>query len=239
MTEVKNSVTNLKYQTRTWHAYNDVLQLISSGELAPGSRLDEQRIAENLGISRTPLREAITQLVSDGVIENRPYRGNFVRSFTAKQVYDLYEVRKVLEVTAVRLAIPHLSQPAVAKLRAILAEVNQALDSGDLELYGLADREFHEAIAELTGNETLIATLNRLAGQIQLVRTMANRNATVVELAAAERPEILDAMERHDVDEAARLMEDHIDMVQQYIVRLIDSSTEQQRAELELADADQ
>jgi DNA-binding GntR family transcriptional regulator len=203
--------------------YNDLLQLISSGALRPGERLDEQQIAEQLGVSRTPLREAITRLVRDGIIDNQPYRGNFVRSFTAKQASDLYEVRKVLESTAVRLAILNLNSAAVSRLRSILNEISQALGTGDLEAYGLADREFHDTIAQLTQNETLIATLDRLGGQIQLIRSMANRNHTVVELAAAERPEIVDAMQAGNADEAAALMEEHIEMVQRYIVNIIES----------------
>lgn len=223
MLEVIVHMTTAKYQTRTWHVYNDLLQLISCGALRPSERLDEQRIAERLGVSRTPLREAITRLVRDGIIENQPYRGNFVRSFTAKQVFDLYEVRKVLESTAVRLAIPNLDAEAIARFRSILNDTSDALDTGDLEAYGLSDREFHDTIVRLTGNDTLISTLDRLSGQIQLIRSMANRNHTVVQLAASERHEILDAMEERDADRAAALMEEHIEMVQRSIVSIIES----------------
>lgn len=216
-------MASTKYQTRTWHVYNDLLQLISSGMIRPGDRLDEQRIAEQLGVSRTPLREAVTRLVRDGIIENQPYRGNFVRSFTAKQVLDLYEVRKVLESTAVRLAIPNLDEDGIARLRSILSDISRALEAGDLEAYGLADQEFHDTIARLTRNETLIATLNRLGGQIQLVRSMANRSHSVVELAAAERPGIVDAMMEKDVNRAAALMDEHIEMVQRNVVSIMES----------------
>lgn len=217
-------MSSAKYQTRTWHVYNDLLRLISSGEFRAGSRLDEQRIARDLGVSRTPLREAITQLVRDGIVENRPYRGNFVRRFTAKQVFDLYEVRKALESTAVRLAIPKLTDASTAMLRDILDQVERSLEAGDLEAYGFADQQFHETIAQLSGNETLITILSRLGGQIQLVRTMANRSPNVVEVTASERPEIVDAMVSGNVDLAASLMEEHIDLVQRSIIRFIESN---------------
>lgn len=210
-----------KYQTRTWHVYNDLLRLISSGEFESGARLDEQQIAEELGVSRTPVREAVTQLVRDGIVENRPYRGNYVRSFSAKQVFDLYEVRKALESTAVRLAIPKLTDSSKTKLRSILAEVERALQAEDIEAYSRADQDFHETIVRITENETLMTTLRRLAGQVQLARIMANRSPDVVELAALERPGIVDAMEQGDIALATSLMEEHIEMVQHNIMMLM------------------
>ncbi len=211
-----------RHQTLTWRVYHDIVRLISSGRLVAGSRLDEQQIADELGVSRTPLREAITRLVQDGLIENRPYRGNFVRKFTAQEVSDLYEVRKAMESLAVRLAIPQLTEDAIAELRAILAEVTTALQAADLEAYGLADQQFHATIARLSGNDTLIAMLDQLRGQIQLIRTMANQNPDVVEMTAAERPEILDAMALGDTDRAAHLMEEHIELVRRYITSRFD-----------------
>lgn len=214
-----------KHQTLTWRVYQDIVRLISSGRLAAGSRLDEQQLADELGVSRTPLREAITRLVQDGLIENRPYRGNFVRKFTAKEVFDLYEVRKELESMAVRLAIPHLTEEAVAQLRTVLAEIESALEVGDLEAYGLADQQFHDAVAQLSGNRTLISMLNQLRGQIQLIRSMANQNPDVVEITAIERPEIVDAMALGDADRAAQLMAEHIELVRRYTTSRFDPTT--------------
>jgi len=209
-------MSSVRYQTRTWHVYNDLLRLISSGAFDAGSRLDEQRIADELGVSRTPLREAITQLVRDGIVENRPYRGNFVRVFTAKEVFDLYEVRKGLESMAVRVAMPHLTEHSIAHLREILKEIDVALRANDLEAYGLADQQFHDAIAQLSDNRTLVTMLNELRGQVQLIRTMANQNPDVVEITAMERPEIVDAMADGDVERATQLMEEHIELVLRY-----------------------
>lgn len=211
-----------KYQTRTWHVYHDIVRSISNGELPAGTRLDEQFIADQLGVSRTPLREAITRLVQDGLVENRPYRGNFVRSFTAKEVFDLYEVRKGLESMAVRIAMPNVTEDAIAHLRTVLREIDTALQASDLDTYGLADQQFHDAIAQLSGNSTLITMLNQLSGQIQLIRTMANQDPDVVEITAMERPEIVDAMEEGGVDRATQLMEEHIELVQRFTTSRFD-----------------
>lgn len=212
-----------KHQPLNWHVYNDVVRLISSGRYPAGSRLDEQQIAEELGVSRTPLREAISKLVKDGLVEHRPYRGNFVRLFSAKEVFDLYEVRKGLESLAVRLAIPNLTERFVRELQEILGEINDALEAHDLDAYGLADQRFHAAIARLSGNATLINTLMQLSGQVQLIRTMANQDPTIVEITAMERPEIVDAMVDGDVAEAVRLMEEHIELVQRNTIARLEN----------------
>lgn len=205
-----------QHRTLTWRVYQDIVQMVSSGRLPAGSRIDEQLIAEELGVSRTPVREAIARLTKDGLVENRPYRGNFVRTFTAKEVHDLYEVRKCLESLAVQLAIPNLSEDSIGELRGILHQIDTVLAAGDLEGYGLADQQFHAVIAQLSGNETLISVLQQLSGQIQLIRAMANRDPDVVEITAMERPEIVDAMAARDADRAAKLMEEHIELVQRY-----------------------
>jgi len=212
-----------KHQTLNWHVYSDIVRLISTGHYPPGTRLDEQQIAEELGVSRTPLREAISKLVKDGLVEHRPYKGNFVRQFTAREVFDLYEVRKGLESMAVRLAIPHLTDESISELRTILGEIETALIASDLEAYGFADKRFHEAIAQLSGNQTLIDLLAHLSGQVQLIRTMANQDPSVVEITAMERPEIVDAMAAGDVARAMALMEEHIELVQENTTRRIES----------------
>lgn len=210
-------MASAKHQTLHWHVYNDIVDIILSGKYEPGTRLDEISISEDLGVSRTPLREAIAKLVKDGLVEHRPYRGNFVRSFTAKQAFDLYEVRKGLEVLAVRLATPRLTTVDIATLRETLADINAALEGKDLVAYGLADQRFHDTIAHLSDNGTLIAMLQQVRGQVQLIRTIANRDPSIVELTSMERPEIVDAMETGDVDRAVALMDEHISLVQQSI----------------------
>jgi len=219
-----------QHQTLNWHVYNNIVRLISSGHYPPGTRLDEQQIAEELGVSRTPLREAISKLVKDGLVEHRPYKGNFVRRFTSKEVFDLYEVRKGLESMAVRLAMPNLTSDSISELRTILREIGTALEASDLEAYGFADKRFHDAIAQISGNKTLISLLAHLSGQVQLIRTMANQDPSIVEITAMERPGIVDAMAAGDVDAATHLMEEHIELVQEGTASRIGSDRDQAEA---------
>jgi DNA-binding GntR family transcriptional regulator len=211
-------MARLEHHPLNQRVYQRLQDMLLRGDIPPGAQLDERELAEQLGVSRTPLREAIVHLVREGMVEHRPYRGNFVRTFTAKQVNDLYQVRMALESLAVRLAVPKLSDEDIDYIGAILDEVQQALAQGNMNAYSNADRRFHEFIARCTGNEFLIDSLNRLGAQIQMVRAFANRDPQVTTRTAKERPLILSALKRRDADAAARLMEEHIDGVRRAVI---------------------
>lgn len=211
-------MTDTAYQPLNQQVYSRLQEMILTGALRLGEQLDERAIAAELNVSRTPIREAIGQLVSEGIVEYRPYRGNYVRTFTVKQVNDLFQVRSALEALAIRLAMPKISQEVAHQIHCILDRVEAALDAGDLAAYSAADRDFHNTILHLTGNETLIDALDRLAFQIQMIRTIANQDPHVVERTHRERPRILAALEARDADLAAKLMEEHIDGVRLAVV---------------------
>ncbi len=216
----------LEHRTLNQSVHHRLRSMIESGALEPGSRLDEKALSESLGVSRTPLREAIGKLAQEGLVEHRPYRGNFVRSFTPKQVGDLYEVRKALEGLAVRLAVANMSCEDVNALRGILDAVQEALDRGDMDGYASADQRFHATLARLSGNEVLVEALERLRHRIQMVRAFANRDPDVVQRTAHERPRIVAALEARDGELASRLMEEHIEGVRRSVVAQLEDPTD-------------
>jgi len=221
----------LNHHTLNQRIYDRMRELVESGAISPGARLDERALADDLGVSRTPLREAIGKLVEDGLVEHRAYCGNFVRTLTVKQVNDLYVVREALEGLAVRLAVPKLSENHVLTIRRILDDTFDALERGDMAGYSIADQSFHDTLARLSENEPLIEALGRLRRQIQLVRALANRDPDVVKRTAFERPQILAALELRDAERAARLMEEHIDGVRRAVVtHLVDAREAQDGA---------
>ncbi len=209
--------------TLNQHTYSRLRNLILSGRISLGSQLDEKTLSAELDVSRTPLREAIAQLVKEGLVEHRPYRGNFVRTITAKQADDLYQVRKVLEGLAVRLATPKLSQEHLKNIRSILEDVGEANERGDMAAFTEADMRFHSIFPRLTANETLIETLNRLVAHIQLIRIKANQDPEVVRRTVEERPRILAALEARDGDLAAHLMEEHMEGVRRSVVATLEA----------------
>lgn len=220
-----NLTDKLEHYTLNQRIYYKVRELIESGAIPAGAQLDERTLAQDLAVSRTPLREAIATLVEEGLVERRPYRGNFVRTFTARQVNDLYQVRQALEGLAIRLAVPRITAADLEQIHAILISCQDALECDDMAAYSAADQQFHDVITRLSDNEILIESLARLKRQIQLVRLSANRDPQVVRRTALERPHILAALEARNAELATRLLEEHIDGVRHSVVALIEDAS--------------
>jgi DNA-binding GntR family transcriptional regulator len=217
-TSIAKSAAVIVHRTMNERVLHRIRELIVRGELPAGTQLDEQALANAMQISRTPIREAISKLNKEGLVEYRPYKGHFVRSFTAKEVSDLFEVRKALEGLAIRLAVAKLTDDDLTLLRRILGNIDTALAEGDLVAYSTADREFHTVVAQMSENASLIELLDRLGMQIQIMRTIANRDPHVVARTAHERPLILAALEQRDGALAMQLMEQHIEGVREALV---------------------
>lgn len=210
--------------TLNQQVYEHLLHAVINGELPGGTQLDERTLSKEIGVSRTPLRGAISQLVREGLVEYYPYRGNFVKAWTKKEIEDLFEVRMALEALAVRLAIPKLSNEDIEHLRQILTDVEVALRDEDLEEFGEADARFHRFISQKTTNDALISMLDRMSLQLKMIRALANQDPNVVERTLHERPRILAALETRDADAAARLMREHIDGVRQAVIDQLDEA---------------
>src|SRR5258708_34957094 len=126
--------------------YEEVLRLIVSGELPSGGWVDEKQVIARLRVSRTPFREAIGTLAKGGLVEIKPYRGFYVRSFSRNETADLYELFKRLECFAVELAVPKLSDAGIQRFENTLIEAVIALQRGDMKTYVSRNRELSEAI---------------------------------------------------------------------------------------------
>src|SRR5437899_4798073 len=155
-------------QTLRERIYEEVVRQIVSGELPSGGWVDEKQVINSLRVSRTPFREALGTLAKGGLVEIKPYRGFYVRSFSRDETADLYELYKRLECFAVELAVPQMSDRDIRRFENILIEAVVALQRGDMKTYAMRDREFYENIAEQSGNSA--ACLSRARPHRQFAR---------------------------------------------------------------------
>jgi DNA-binding GntR family transcriptional regulator len=211
-------VTQIERKTLHQRAYEALLHLIATGGLPPGAQLDEQTLASRLGISRTPVRAAIARLTQEGLVVNLPYRGAFVRKFSVGEIDGLFQVRATIEALAARTAASRLTDDQLEEIRALLDECEAALDAGDLAAFGQADARFHRALADASGNVTLVEVLDSLRLRVQVLRDLANNEPGLRERTAKERVQILDALERRDGETAARLLQEHINSVRETVI---------------------
>ncbi|MBC3901346.1 MAG: GntR family transcriptional regulator [Acetobacterium woodii] len=138
-----------------------IKQAIISEELKPGERVVETRWAKKLGVSQSPVREAIRDLEMMGFIENRPYQGAFVRKMDKKDVIDAYYVREALEMAAMRYAVEVITDDQLEDILNVMEEMKQAVKDGNFELFVEKDSLFHEKIMQVSNNELLIKLWNQ------------------------------------------------------------------------------
>lgn len=189
-------------------AYRRVLEDIRSGLLSPGARLRETELAERLGISRTPVREAIRQLEADGLVIHLPRQGATIRSLDYQEVIELYEMRTVLEGTAARLAARAASDIEIAELAALNAEL-QATPAGhqNQEL----NRQFHRTLLDAARNRFLVKSMSALQKTLLILGPSTLSDPERAVDAVAEHAAVLAALQARDGNAAEIAMRRHVE----------------------------
>ena len=185
-----------------------ILTGILQGDLAPGSRIVETRVARELGTSQAPVREALRDLARLGFIETKPYRGSWVRKPTKDELIDAIEVRAELEALAGRLAAIRRTEECVRDLTQLLAEMMEAADRGDAHDHAVKNTQFHERVVDAAGNRTL----KRLWSMLEpFARTYVTTSAPGIDLhwLGARHEPILEAIRDSDPDRAAATIRTH------------------------------
>jgi DNA-binding GntR family transcriptional regulator len=190
-------------------AYRHLKERLLDGRLAGGTLLSENELAQELGVSRTPVRQAFVQLEAEGLLDLYPRRGALVVPITASEADDVLEARLLLEQHAARRAAA-AGAVLAEELRAVLVEQDEAL-AGDGAAFAPADRRFHRAIVAATGNAILLRQYDALRDRHQrIAATTVARDPSRVARFVAEHREIAAALERGDGDAAAELMGEHL-----------------------------
>ncbi len=179
--------------------------------LPPGTRLVEREISEELGVSRTPIREAIKELAAEGLVDLRPNRGAEVASFDPRQAGDLFEVLAELEALAVQRFVRRMTVESLGELERMHAELSQNYRNGDLESYFTANTAIHDLLIREAGNTILAETHKRLLNRSRLGRHMAiaGDHARWAE-SLDEHEHLLIAVRRHDEVAAAAIWRRHL-----------------------------
>lgn len=192
-------------------AYQKIKQAIIGGYYRSGERLIEQELAQKLGLSRTPVREALRRLEREGFIEKTPYKGVTVRKFTTKEAESIYQVRAALEGLAAYLVAQHGDREVIEELRNKVAAAKEALAAQDLEKVAAINNEFHDLLACAHDNEVLTDLLLNLRACISILRvttwTVPGRPAQTL----AEHEAIVAAIARGSPERAREMAIRHIE----------------------------
>ena len=173
-------------------------------------RLSDVTLAEQLGMSRTPVRQALERLVQEGLVRSDPRRGFWTSTFTAQDIHEIYDLRAALEVLAIRLAAPRLGQDALKKHLEALYAVRVELDTHPVLRFLEVDIGFHMLITRASGNGRLIHSLSMLRSQLCMFQMQDTFYPKRMEIALNDHEQILLALLAGNVDEAADCLSRHI-----------------------------
>ncbi len=190
--------------------FNTLREAILRGDLVPGERLMELQLAAKLGVSRTPIREAIRMLEQEGLAITIPRKGAIVAGMTEKDMQDVLEIREALEELSVQVACDKITDEEVAKLRENMENFETSLKSGDLKRMAEADVEFHDVIYQATDNPKLINMLNNLREQMYRYRVEYLKNPSNHEQLLREHEAIYRGIMEKDKDAVTEMIRKHI-----------------------------
>lgn len=186
---------------------------IAAGHLEPGSRLDEQEIAQRFGVSRTPVREAFRLMAANNLVELRGRQGATVRAIKAQALIEMFQVMAELEGLCARLAARRVSQAWGDEISEIHQRLISASETGGIDLFYDINQEFHEAIYEASRNAFLADQTRKLRNQVAAYRRRVTRMPNRIADTIREHEEIMQAILAHDAERAHSAMRDHVNLL--------------------------
>ena len=201
--------------------FNTLRQAILKGELKPGERLMEIALADKLGVSRTPIREALRKLEQEGLVVMIPRRGAQVADITEKDLNDVLEVRIALENMAIEKACKRMTEEQMRQMRHAEKEFERVLAEGNLVRIAEADVDFHEVIYQAADNARLYQVLSNLREQMYRYRVEYLKEEDTRNQLVQEHEELSKAIRERDVQKAQELSFRHLENQRQAIIRSI------------------
>jgi DNA-binding GntR family transcriptional regulator len=182
---------------------------IMDGSFEPGDRLVETSIAEGMGVSRTPVREAFRQLEIEGLAENVPRKGTIVKGISKRDILEIYEIREVLEGLAFRLACSNISEERILELKEMLLKMEKSIDDNDIKEYWRLHGEFHNTIMYFSNNQRLIDQMKQIYEYLSKLRnfTLVMNKRRII--AMEEHKALIKAFENKDEILAEQIGREH------------------------------
>ena len=199
-------------------AYEHLRTLILSGELSTDTIYSEIALAEQLGVSRTPVREALLELSSQGLVTFLPRKGIKVNYFTIRDVEEVFELRSLVELRAVEKAATRATAEDIAELEDALAENERGASEEDEEMFLEGDRRFHFTIARLVENSRLLAAFENLRDMVHMMSVQAVSRHKRMREVVEEHRHLLAAIEEGNVESARTAMSEHMDASEQAVL---------------------
>ncbi|MCR5029982.1 MAG: GntR family transcriptional regulator [Selenomonadaceae bacterium] len=191
---------------------------VRRGVLQPGERLMEIQLAEELGVSRTPVREAIRKLEMEGYVIMMPRRGTYVADLSIRDVNEVFEIRTSLESLASGLAAERITEDELEKLQRLLVEIGAHIKNGDMESIVRTDTEFHDLLYQASRNKRLVGIISNLREQLTRFRTTSMSYPGRLKATLEEHRNIVEAIAQGDEKAARKAAEHHMEKSEQTLL---------------------
>lgn len=205
-------------------AYSAVKQVLLSTKYSPGGRVDIEELCRDLGVSRTPVFDALNRLEAEGLVEIVPRKGVYLVTLSEEKARELYVVREILEGMATKLAAKNLTEKHIEQLRKALEKQSSCLAKNDTEGYASATIKFHNTIVEAAGNKTLERILNAVYSQMEALRLRTLYLPKRLRQSFAEHERIFEALLKRNPENSERVAREHIAATTDYALEILTQS---------------
>jgi len=207
----------VRFKSTADYATAEIRQLILSGELASGARLDQVELARRLDVSRHPVRQAIERLAERGFVSLSPHRSAVVAEISSSDMSDLYVVRRALEPVAIREAFPHYDEKIAAQVGDLEKTMRRAADAGELDSYMDANRMFHLAMYAPCGNRHLVRNVESLFDLSERYQRTSLAQPGRMKRSNDDHARMVEAIRARDVERLVSLIGEHNELTQQAV----------------------
>ena len=205
------------------HIFAHLKQAILRGRISPGNRLVENRIAKDLGISRTPVREAFHKLEREGLLKQIPQGGYTVTGLTKEDIEDIFSIRSLLESYAAALAAKNHKKNELLALEEINREFQRCLEQNQLEKLPEINTEFHDILYALSGRPVLIKMISQLQAQIHRFRKIILTDKSNAEISIKFHKSLVTSLKQRDIEQVEQLLKKHILRGQRIVLKSLEN----------------